>query len=211
MDTFLHIVFSFPTVFFTFLLALSVVYWLLTVLGFVGIEALDLDLDATDSVASLNVFSGLLFRLGLNGVPITIVVSLIALLGWMFSFLVVYFFYPYLPVHWLQLLIGIPVTLGVLYVSALCTAAIIKPLRPVFLASNQEVQKQIVGQTAIVRTGEVTRTFGEAYVEDGGAGLIVKVRSYKDEVFLRGDKIVLLEYVAGENIYRVVSEADFNN
>ena len=88
MDTFLHIIFSFPTVFFTFLLALSVVYWLLTMLGFVGIEALDLDLDATDSVASLDVFSGLLFRLGLNGVPITIVVSLIALLGWMFCFLI---------------------------------------------------------------------------------------------------------------------------
>jgi len=211
MDIFFQIIFTFPTVFFTFLLALSVVYWLLTVLGFVGIEALDLDLDGADSVASLNVFSGLLFRLGLNGVPLTIVISSIALLGWMFCFLVVYFVYPWVPMRWLQLIIGVPVIVGVLYVSAIITAVLIKPLRPIFLASNQEVQKQILGQVAVVRTGEVNRSFGEAYLEDGGAGLIIKVRSYKDEVFKRGEKVVLLEYVAGEHIYRVVSEADFQN
>lgn len=211
MDIFFQIIFTFPTVFFTFLLALSAVYWLLTVLGFVGIEALDLDLDGADSVASLNVFSGLLFRLGLNGVPVTIVISLISLIGWIFCFLAVYFVYPWIPVRWLQVIVGIPVIVMVLYFSALITAQLIKPLRPVFLASNQEVQKQILGQVAVVRTGEVDRNFGEAYLEDGGAGLIVKVRSYKDEVFKRGERVVLLEYVAGENIYRVVSEADFNN
>jgi hypothetical protein len=211
MDIFLQIIFTFPTVFFTFFLALSVVYWLLTVLGFAGIEALNLDLDGADSVASLNVFSGLLFRLGLNGVPITIVISLISLLGWMLCFLVVYFVYPWIPLRWLQFVIGMPVIVGLLYFSAIITAVLIKPLRPIFLASNQQVQKQIVGQVAVVRTGEVNRNFGEAYLEDGGAGLIIKVRSYKDEVFKRGEKVVLLEYVAGENIYRVVSETDFNN
>lgn len=210
MDTFLQIILTFPTIFFTFFLVLSAVYWLLTVLGFVGIEALDMDLDG-DSVASLNVFSGLLFRLGLNGVPLTIVISLIALLGWVFCFLIVYFVYPWIRVPWLQLVTGIPVVVGVLYVSAIITAMIIKPLRPIFLASNQQVQKQILGQVAVVRTGEVNRSFGEAYLEDGGAGLIIKVRAYKDEVFKRGDRVVLLEYVAGENLYRVVSEADFNN
>lgn len=210
MDTFLQIILTFPTIFFTFFLVLSAVYWLLTVLGFVGIEALDMDLDG-DSVASLNVFSGLLFRLGLNGVPLTIVISLIALLGWVFCFLIVYFIYPWIRVPWLQLVTGIPVVVGVLYVSAIITAAIIKPLRPIFLASNQQVQKQILGQVAVVRTGEANRSFGEAYLEDGGAGLIIKVRAYKDEVFKRGDRVVLLEYVAGENLYRVVSEADFNN
>lgn len=211
MDIFLQIIFTFPTVFFTFFLALSVVYWLLTVLGFAGIEALNLDLDGADSVASLNVFSGLLFRLGLNGVPITIVISLISLLGWMLCFLVVYFVYPWIPLRWLQFVIGMPVIVGLLYFSAIITAVLIKPLRPIFLASNQQAQKQIVGQVAVVRTGEVNRNFGEVYLEDGGAGLIIKVRSYKDEVFKRGEKVVLLEYVAGENIYRVVSETDFNN
>jgi hypothetical protein len=54
-------------------------------------------------------------------------------------------------------------------------------------------------------------TFGEATVEDGGAGLIVKVRAFKDEVFARGDKVVLLEYIEAENIYKVISEQEFSN
>jgi hypothetical protein len=211
MDIFLHIIFSFPTVFFTFFLILSCAYWLLTLVGFVGIEAFDLGADGADGVTSVNVFSAMLFRLGLNGVPITIVISLISLVGWVLCFLVVFFIYPFVPFRWLQLLLGIPVVVAVLYVAALVTAVLIKPLRPIFIATNQEVQKQILGQVATVRTGEVNRNFGEAYVEDGGAGLIVKVRAYKDESFKRGDKIVLLEYVAGENVYRVISEADFHN
>lgn len=211
MAPFYDIILSFPTVVFTFLLVLTVLYWLLTVVGLVGVEMLDFGLDGSDSVNSLNVFSGLLFKLGLNGVPLTIVISLISLLGWLISFIVVYFLFPWVPFDWLKFLVGIPVLLGVFYGSAMITSVLIKPLRPIFIASNQEVQKQILGQTAVVRTGEVSRSFGEAYLEDGGAGLIVKVRSYKDEVFKRGDKVVLLEYVASENIYRVVSEADFNN
>lgn len=211
MDIFYEIVLSFPTIVFTFLLLLTICYWLLTVVGLTGVEMLDFDIDSADSVSSLNVFSGLLFKLGLNGVPITIVISLISLFGWLLSYMAVYFIFPWIPFDWLKWLAGIPVMVGVFYVSAIITAVLIKPLRPVFLASNQEVQKEIVGQTAIVRTGEVNRTFGEAYLEDGGAGLIVKVRSYKDEIFQRGDRVVLLEYVAGENIYRVVSEADFNH
>jgi hypothetical protein len=211
MDIFLHIIFSFPTVFFTFFLILSCAYWLLTLVGFVGIEAFDLGADGADGVTSVNVFSAMLFRLGLNGVPITIVISLISLVGWVLCFLVVFFIYPFVLFRWLQLLLGIPVVVAVLYVAALVTAVLIKPLRPIFIATNQEVQKQILGQVATVRTGEVNRNFGEAYVEDGGAGLIVKVRAYKDESFKRGDKIVLLEYVAGENVYRVISEADFHN
>lgn len=211
MDIFLHIIFSFPSVFFTFFLILSMAYWLLTLVGFAGVEAFDLGVDSADSITSLNVFSGLLFRLGLNGVPITIVITLISLVGWALCFLVVFYIYPFVPFRWLQLLLGIPVIIAVLYVSALVTAVLIKPLRPLFIATNQEMQKQVLGQVATVRTGEVNRNFGEAYIEDGGAGLIVKVRAYKDESFKRGDKVVLLEYVAGENVYRVVSEADFHN
>lgn len=211
MDIFLHIIFSFPTVFFSFFLILSVAYWLLTLVGFASVEAFDLSVDSAESVTSVNVFSAMLFRLGLNGVPITIVISLISLIGWALCFLVVHFIYPFVPFRWLQWLVGVPVIAVVLYLAAIITAVLIKPLRPIFIATNQEVQKQILGQVAIVRTGEVNRNFGEALVEDGGAGLIVKVRSYKDESFKRGDKVVLLEYIASENVYRIVSEADFHN
>ncbi|WP_083607943.1 OB-fold-containig protein [Teredinibacter haidensis] len=213
MDPFYAICSSFPTVIFTVLLIFCVLYWVLAVLGLVDIDFLDFDIsddiDLGDELNNLNVMSGLLLKLGLNGVPFTIVMTMIALLGWMISFFVVYFLYPWVPGVILEFLVGIPVLVGSTYLAAMLTAAMIKPLRPIFKSANQQVEKSIVGQIAIVRTGRVDQSFGEATVEDGGAGLIVKIRSYKDETFSRGDHVVLLEYLATENIYKVISENDF--
>ena len=83
-------------------------------------------------------------------------------------------------------------------------------MRPIFKAADQEVQKTIVGQVATVRTSYVDENFGEAKLEDGGAGLIVKVRSYADEKFSSGDRVVLLEYSEETNSYKVISEEDFS-
>jgi len=215
MEPFYQICSSFPTVIFTIFLVFCLFYWTLAVLGMVDIDVFDIDIPEDidindfDDMSDLNVMSGLLLKLGLNGVPLTIVLSFISLTGWMLSFTIVYFLFPLIPGGILQFLAGIPVLLLTLYLSTMATARIIRPMRPIFLATNQEVQKEIVGQTAIVRTGRVDKTFGEATIEDGGAGLIVKVRSYKDETFKRGDRVVLLEYIAAENIYKVISETDF--
>ena len=89
------------------------------------------------------------------------------------------------------------------------TAQLIKPLRPLFKKAEQETLKKILGQTVIVRTSRVDKEFGEAILEDGGAGLILKVRSSGDETFKKGDVIVLLEYLEKNNTYRVISEQDF--
>lgn len=219
MDPFYEICTSFPTVIFTVILFFFVLYWTLAVLGLVDIEILDFDVpdsmdigdigDVGDDFSNLNIMAGLMLKLGLNGVPVTIILTSIALLGWMISFTLVYFINPLIPGALLEFLAGIPILIGTTYISAMLTAVFIRPLRPIFQATNQEVQKTIVGQVAIVRTGRVDKAFGEATVEDGGAGLIVKVRSYKDETFKKGDRIVLLEYIAEQNIYKVISEADF--
>jgi len=137
--------------------------------------------------------------------------SILCAIAWFLSYYAVHLIFPFVPGRLLEYIVGVPIFLGSLYFSALSTAWLIKPLRPLFLAANQEVEKSIVGKVAIVRTTKVDKTFGEATVEDGGAGLIVKVRAFKDEVFARGDKVVLLEYIAEENIYKVISEQEFSN
>ncbi len=45
MDPFYQNITSFPTVIFTFVLAICVLYWLLAVLGVVDIDVLDIDVD----------------------------------------------------------------------------------------------------------------------------------------------------------------------
>ena len=69
--------------------------------------------------------------------------------------------------------------------------------------------KNLLGQTAIVRTLRVDEGFGEVNLEDGGAGLILKVRSLNGESFKKGDRVVLLEYMVEQHTYRVISEKEF--
>ena len=216
MDPFYLNIISFPTVFFTLLLIFCIFFWLFAVIGVVDLDFLDIDIPDTDlsvndGLSGAGLLGGLLMRFRLDGVPIPIIVTLISLIGWFFSYYVVYFFFEYLPFDWLRYVVGLPVFLVSLYISALLTGFIIRPLRSIFQTADQEVEKKIVGQIAVVRTSRVDKVFGEAKVDDGGAGLIVKVRSYNEEVFSSGDKVVLLEYDEDKNIYKVISESEFND
>lgn len=212
MNPFYQNISSFPTVIFTFFLALTFLYWFVAVLGLVEIDVLDFDIPESDGGSDLtnaNVLAGLMLRFGLQGVPVTVIISFIALFGWLISYYVVHFLLGYVPGGVLRFLAGIPVLIGSFYISVMMTAVVIKPIRPLFLKAQQQTEKIIIGQTAIVRTSRVDADFGEAVLEDGGAGLILKVRATDDEKFSLGDKVVLLEYIKDENVYRIISEKEF--
>jgi hypothetical protein len=216
MDPFYLNITSFPTLFFTLLLLFCIFFWLFAVIGVVDLDFLDIDIPDTDinvndGLSGAGLLGGLLMRFRLDGVPIPIIITLISLFGWFFSYYIVYFFFDYLPFDWLRYVVGIPVLFASLYISTLITGFIIRPLRSIFKTADQEVQKKIVGQIAVVRTSRADKVFGEAKVDDGGAGLIIKVRSYNEEVFKLGDRVVLLEYDKDKNTYQVISESEFNN
>ena len=88
MDPFYNIVMSFPTLIFTVFVILSVFYWCLAVLGLIDLDFLHIDfhhgdadfnLEGSDHLSSLNVLGGILFKFGLNDVPLAIIISLISL------------------------------------------------------------------------------------------------------------------------------------
>lgn len=218
MSDLLLMISSFPTAIFTFFLGIAILYWIFALFGFIEIDALDVDIPELDGQMSLNaqgehtfaeMFSGLLMKLGLNGVPLTIVISFIALAGWMISYYISLFSVTLFGHGWVRYLTGIPIFFGSLYLSVLITAQVIKPLRKFFAKAEQQIQKVILGQTAIVRSSRVDQDFGEAFLDDGGAGLILKVRSMSSVGFHHGDKVVLLEYDANKNTYNVISEKEF--
>lgn len=209
-EVFFSINLSFPVVIFTFLLVLSLIYWCVAALGLVDIDWLDVDADA-DAIPDAGSVSGLLMKLGLNGVPITIIISLIAFWGWLISSLAVYYLMPWIPTLPLKLLTAV-VILGVsLYSATMLTAYIIKPIRPYFLASLRQKVVELVGRIAVVRTGTVDEHFGEANLDDGGAGLIVKIRAYPGQTLSRGERVVLLERNPIDNTYKVISEQEYQN
>jgi hypothetical protein len=218
MHDFIQVIAAFPTAIFTFLLGVAILYWLCAMLGFVELDMLDVDIPDLDGQMVLNShqhhsfgesFAGLLMRFGLNGAPVTIVISLIALFGWITSYYPSYLLYSLFGHNFVHFIVGIPIFIFALYVAVIITARCLKPMRILFAKAEQETIKRVLGQVAIVRSSRVDRLFGEASFDDGGAGLIIKVRAIDDQLFKRGDRVVLLEFVAQENIYKVISEQDF--
>jgi hypothetical protein len=216
MDPFYQNISSFPTAIFTFILAICVLYWLFAVLGIVDIDVLDIDLDLdTDidtgsDVSTASAMAGVMLKFGLDGVPVTIIISFLSLFGWLGSYYSVHFLSPIIPQGLFNILFGILVLIATFWLAVLMTSLIVKLLRPFFQKVEQQTVKRVLGQIAVVRTSKVNSTFGEVMLNDGGAGLILKVRSSEDQTFKKGDKVVLLEYLETDNVYRVISEQDFN-
>lgn len=209
MDVFVQTALSFPTVLFSFLLCLAMLYWCVAALGILEVDLLDIEADsALDSVQPEGL-AGLLLRLGLNGVPVTLLLSLLFFFAWLASYFVELLLLSHLPLGVLRYPLGLLVALAALALAVPPSALLCRPLRPLFLKLQATTSKSVLGQIAVVRSGRVTLQHGEAVLEDGGAGLILRVRADEVRGFKRGDRVVLLEYLEGEHAYRVITEDEF--
>lgn len=218
METFIRITASFPTMIFTFLVLLSMLFWLSSFMGLVDADALDVDLPEIDGQMAMNssegesfgeIFVGFLTKLGLNGVPVTIVVTLIGFIGYLSSYYLAYVSEFILGITLTKWLIGIPILLISLYLSVRVTSIAIRPLRRFYIKVSQNVEKKILGQTALVRSLRLDASRGEVDFDDGGAGLILKAKVRGEIEFKKGDRVVLLEYVPEGGFYYVISEQEF--
>ncbi len=218
MDTFIRITASFPTVIFTVVVFTSMLFWLTSLFGLFDSESLDIDLPEMDGQMAMNssegesfgeMFVGLLTKLGLNGVPVTIVITLVGGLGYLCSYYLAYVSEFILGITLTKWLIGIPILLISLYLAVRVTSIVIRPLRKFYLKVSQNVEKKILGQTALVRSLRLDANRGEVDFDDGGAGLILKAKARGEVEFKKGDRVVLLEYVPDGSFYYVVSEQEF--
>ncbi|WP_394261292.1 hypothetical protein [Moraxella boevrei] len=194
---FLQGVSQFPTVIFTALVLFVMLYWLSVLLGV-------FELDGAD-VGDGDVLSGLLMKFGLNGVPILVILTIFALAGWLISFIfmgVSANFLLYFPSIF-NVLANILVLLVTVAISLWLTNVLVRPIRKVALSNPTTTASSLVGKIATVRTSVVDANYGEAILEDGGAGLILKVRAV-DSTFALGDKVRLTAYLSEQNAYRVV-------
>ncbi|MDQ6975309.1 MAG: hypothetical protein Q9M22_01955 [Mariprofundaceae bacterium] len=213
MDNFLINISSFPTAIYTTSLVVVVGYWLLAFFGTLDIDAFDadVDLDMDGSVSALGGVAGFMATLGLTGVPITIVISLLLLNAWIICYFLTLFI-PTLPqfVSLVQTAINAGVAIASFMVSILLTASMIKPLRGFFRKVNQEPKAtSLLGSTCRVRSSRVDTEFGEVACQNEGATLIIKVRSTGSDTFSNGDNVVLIEHEKTSDFFYVVSEEAF--
>lgn len=150
-----------------------------------------------------------LMRLGLGGIPVTVVLTALVFTAWALCYLTDLWLLRQLPPGLMRTGGGIA-TMVLAFVVAIPVAAFaLRPVRKLLRKMQPLPPAPILGQTAVIRSPSVTTVTGTASVEDGGAGLILQIRDDNPERFKRGDRVVLIEYIEGQNAYRVVSEEEF--
>ena len=208
MDIFYQIISSFPTVIWTFLVALLCVYWLIAVLGLVPIDIFEFGLDSSnpstsDPLNNANALVGLLLRLKLSEIPFTITLSVVSLVAWLFSYYSMYFAPDFLK----NTLIFWPFSLLILVASGglgfLVAAIVLRPFKKLFPKTITQSHYHLVEKIAKVRTSRVDANFGEATLIDGGAGLVLQIRASVPNEISVNDEVILLEYDPDKKIFLV--------
>ena len=59
-----------------------------------------------------------------------------------------------------------------------------------------------------MKSVRIVNKFGQGEFDDGGAGLILQIRSEVDQDLHRGDRVVTVDYDKKFDIYHVVREAE---
>lgn len=178
MTQFIEAVLAFPTVLFTFLLLVVFGYWLIAVFG--GIE---FDGGGTEATGP----GGWAAGLGLGGIPVAVVVSLLVVTAWFVSLVGGVLFSG--PSALIAVLVAALVCAWVL------TRLIVLFLRRVIPKERVPSRADFVGRTCVIRTGRVGEDFGQAEVTSSdGSSALVQVRQTGDDVFAAGSTALIFAY-----------------
>ena len=206
---------SFPAVVYTVLLGVVLVYWLLAIIGLVDFEAgadMDIGADAADAgdigdagdggPEGLSGLAAWLVAFGLNGVPFSIVVSLLALVGWFLTGMASLTLLPLVPdaLRWTA---GAGVLLAAAALSIVIAAQLVRPMRGLFVTHRAISNAALVGQVCKVLTGVVDERQGRAEVAQRGAGINIRVWAPAPNSLRRGDAALITEYDPARQRYRI--------
>lgn len=201
----------YPTIVFTGLVMFVTLYWMVSLLGMADMDTVDVG-DASgegSNLTSSGFVSGLLLKFGLYGVPLIVILSLISLIGWLLSYFYTSFLHQNFDSGLLYYLFGTGALIFVLVISMWLTGIIISPIRNKIAKIPRRNAASNIGKIAVVRTLSVTDKHGEVELNDGGAGLILKIRSdINDGSLKQGDRVMLVEYLEAANTYRVTPVKD---
>jgi hypothetical protein len=210
MDRLIDAAIGYPTAIFTALLLVVLIYWLLALVGWVDFESsgvdMELELQADGDPGEISTLAGYVVALGLNGVPFSIVVSLLVLVAWTLSCLAGEWLMPWVPTWPLQLLIGTGVLVLSVALAIFITARLIRPLRGLFVTHQAVANASFVGQTCTVMSQKVDARSGYAEVAQRGANIQIRIRAEGDNRLTKGDAARILEYDEAANRYLVAPD-----
>lgn len=191
----------------TGLLILCLLYWLMVIVGAIGVDAIDLDFDADVDVdidgdfdSSAGGFSSFAEFMHLNHVPIVIVGSLFAIMFWAASFISNHMLNP-TGNSWIGLgllSINVPACL-------LLTRTLIGPFAEGFKPKElDKTRDSMIGLIGVVTTSEVTQMFGQVSIKRDGPEIAINARTLAGKPELgKGDAARIIEYDYEKDTYLV--------
>ncbi|MGV3774717.1 MAG: hypothetical protein ACO1QB_17590 [Verrucomicrobiales bacterium] len=221
-----------PTLPFTILLGLVLVYWLLVAVGLFHFDSDGADVGAghhlsgdlhVDDGGSANMdadgshhdhsshttiehgnhsgpFKGILNFLNIGEVPITVVISVLALMLWVCSMLLNHYLNPqHNDTRSLALLIPN------LVISLVGTSIATRPFKKLFRALNRDFDQHqpVLGRLCTISTSEANENFGQAIIEREGSPLVINVRTYGEVALKKGEQALIIKEDAINQIYTV--------
>lgn len=175
---------GFPAVVFSCALLVVIGYWVFVLLGAADLDVFDYDTSG----------------IGLAGIPVTVVASLMIAVAWFVSLAgTVLLDRVDVPGVALALL-----SVAVLVIAVACAWLVARllllPLRRLLPSGQEPSRADFVGLTCVVRTGRVGTDFGQAEVTaQDGSSAIVQVRQTGTDQLIAGSTALIYDYdVNGE-------------
>lgn len=210
MLAFVAVALQFPTVVWTVAVGVAAIYWLVVAVGGADIDLLggadggaEGAAEALEGAAGPVEAAGLLNKLSLRAVPVTVLATILALLNFLLCHAGAHFLSPLVTAVMPRAVWAVLLLVGAFALSLPIASRAIRPLRGLFQTREAPRRAAAVGRVVEVTTGEVNRGFGQARAEDGGAGLILQVRADPAIGLRRGDRALVISYDEATEAYEV--------
>ena len=189
---------------FTILLGLVVLFWVLTLLGALGLDSLDGDIDPGvdgDVGNAADLPATMLRVVNAGSVPLTVVLSVLILAMWIGSITLNYYFNPSQ-----SLLLALGFLVASFVAAVIATKLITQPLVP-FMRRLKESENTapVIGEVGVVRSIELDSKYGQVEVQrpDGAPALLNARLGPSSEPVPRGTEVAIISFDEPSGVYLV--------
>lgn len=200
METVVQLALSFPLVVFTLLISLMGVYWLLVLIRLAPLELFERDSLRDDSLASAMV------SLGFVGVPITLSLTLLALLAGAILLVLEVAVLQHLDLGLFRVPLGAVLIWAAVALASPVVAALCRAMRRHFHRQSR-LPRCLLGETVVVGEVKEEPLRDAVLVDHDSHHLTLRIKT--GQTVSKGERRVLVKYLRDQDAYRSVSEHDY--
>lgn len=202
MSNFLEMCFTGPNVVASGVVLFILAFWVISMIGGFGFDALDLDVDGALDADGMDSILGIgmipLRWLNLGAVPLMLWLTVFGLCWWAISL----GFYAWYDQGWVEDRWDAALSIGRNVLLAMVpTKLMTQPLIGLFSDESTNPPAELIGRVGVSKL-EITAEQGQINVSSNGAGLVLDART-EDGHIATGQRVVIMDYDRSRRIYIV--------